>query len=82
MARDRDVKSEMYRVLFVILGAATLEGYSTSISQSEIATVLDMAPQNVNCALKRLVTKGIISKRVEGGKLVGYRINEFFGYKQ
>ncbi len=36
-------------------------------------------PSNVRRAVKTLLEKGIVKKRCEVGKLVGYEIVEFFG---
>ncbi len=79
VAADRSVTGQMLSVLLVIL--ATIDfGSSTSITQAEIALRLKMKRQNVNLTINRLVASGIISKRTEGGKIIGYRVNEHFGY--
>lgn len=80
VARDREVTAETLRVLLVILATAEVDK-STSISQAEMARILGMKRQNVNFAISKLVAKGIISKRIEGGKIFGYRVNEYFGYR-
>lgn len=75
IACDREVTGEMLRVLLVVL--ATLETSSSSpVSQAEIGELLGMKRQNVNQAINRLVRKGILEKRVQGGKITGYRIRE------
>jgi DNA-binding MarR family transcriptional regulator len=80
VARDREVTGEMLRVLLVIL-AKRETSESTNLSQAEIAGILFMKRQNVSAAINRLVAKGIIKKRTEGGKLVGYRVEEYFGFE-
>jgi DNA-binding MarR family transcriptional regulator len=78
VAQDKDIKGETYRVLFTIIGIANGQSFA-DIAQAEIAAILTMTPRSVNRAIKLLEQKQIISKRYEGGKLVGYRISQYFG---
>lgn len=80
IAGDRDVTGEMLRVLLVLLAKVEV-GSSTLITQAEIARILGMKRQNVSKAINRLVAKGIISKRIESGKILGYRVVDHFGYR-
>ncbi len=78
IARDRSITGEALRVLLVVLSAIE-EGYFSSVTPREIGRILDIHEPSVRRAVRCLVEKGIIRKRHEQGKLVGYEIVEFFG---
>ena len=72
IASDKELTSETLRVLLVII--ATLDDSFAQISQVEIAKEIGIKREQAARAIRRLVQKGIITKELRGGKLVGYRI--------
>ncbi len=65
----------------VLLMCASVEyGAYAPLTPAEIARVLELHESSVKRSLKDLVEKGIVKKRYESGKLVGYEIVEFFAY--
>ncbi len=78
IARDSAISGESLRVLLVLI-ASVEYGYFSPVTPAVIAKTLDRRPSNVKRAVRPLVEKGIVRKRYEAGKLVGYEIVEFFG---
>lgn len=71
IATDRNLTRNDIRVLLTLL--ANTQGFSAEIPQTEIAQKLGMKTSHVSRAIGNLCSKGFISKKRIGGKLVGYR---------
>ncbi len=78
IAKDSSINGESLRVLLVLVSFVEY-GHFSPIIPAEIGRVLGKRPSNVRRAVKTLLEKGIVKKRCEAGKLVGYEIVEFFG---
>lgn len=74
IASNKDLKGADFRVLLTLL--ANSEGLKAEIRQTEIAQKLGLKASHVSRAIGNLCNKGIIEKKVVGGKLVGYRFAE------
>jgi hypothetical protein len=79
LAKDDEISKISLRVLMYLMGTLDFENY-IQVRQSEIVNELSIDKGNVSRAVRCLVDRGIISKRVSG-KLSGYRLNEFYGWK-
>jgi DNA-binding MarR family transcriptional regulator len=75
LAKDKEITGECYRVLMVLLGQLDFENY-IYVPQREIAEMLEMRPQHVNRAIKRLMQKGVLLHSTRG-----YRLNHNYGWK-
>ena len=49
------------------------------LTPAAIARVLELHESSVKRSIRDLVENGVLKKRYESGKLVGYEITEFFG---
>lgn len=79
IATDRSIGAECYRVLFAILGSLTDESFAP-MTPTLLAQVLHMHESSVKRAVRVLVAKGVLRKRLtQAGKLIGYEVVEFFG---
>lgn len=76
-AARRDVGLEVYRV-FMYLNARLDFHNVICVPQTEIAKFLDMKPQNVNRAIKKLVELGIL---IPGSTASAWRLNPQAGWK-
>lgn len=63
----------MFLVLFVILGSLK-DSYSTDRIQTEIARILGINKERVYRTITHLSTKEIITKRIEGQKILGFGV--------
>ncbi len=81
IARDHSITGEALRVLLVVLSFIE-EGYFSSVTPREIGRILDIHDPSVRRAVRCLVEKGIMRKRYESGKLVGFEVVEHFGAKE
>jgi len=72
IALDKEIRGKDLRVLMLLL--STAEGSSTEISQAEISKKLGMKSSNVSRAISNLCSRGVIEKKRQGGKIIGYRL--------
>jgi hypothetical protein len=79
IARDKELTIEPYRVLMLLLGKLDFQNW-IHVSQNEIARELGMRQPNVSRALKLLIEKNILLRH-QSGKLSGYRLNPYYGWK-
>lgn len=80
LGRDADLSGQDYRVLMIYLGNLDFENF-IQISQSYIATDLNIRKERVSESTKRLVEKGILIKGLKVGRHQTYRLNAFYGWK-
>jgi DNA-binding MarR family transcriptional regulator len=66
--------------IVLLLYASVEYGAYAPLTPAEIARVLELHESSVKRSIKGLVEKGVVKKRYESGKLVGYEIVELFGY--
>jgi DNA-binding MarR family transcriptional regulator len=81
IARDRSITGEALRVLLVVLSSIE-EGYFSSVTPREIGQILNVHDPSVRRAVRCLVEKGVMRKRYESEKLVGFEVVEHFGAKE
>jgi hypothetical protein len=79
IAKDKELTTEPYRVLMVLLGRLDFQNW-IYVSQKETARELGMKKSSVSRAFKLLIEKGILLKH-QSGKLHGYRLNPYYGWK-
>jgi hypothetical protein len=80
IAADRDIGGEALRVFLYLNGRLDFENLIV-VPQVEVAEALGMTRQSVNRALKLLVTKGIIVRAPQTGKVTALRLNPHYGWK-
>ena len=80
IAQDKDLTTEPYRVLMILLGKLDFENW-IHVSQTEIAEILNMKRQQVSRAIKLLEKKGILLRSPKIGRSYGYRLNPYYGWK-
>ncbi len=66
--------------IVLLLYASVEYGAYAPLTPAKIARVLELHESSVKRSIKGLVENGIVKKRYESGKLVGYEIVEFFAY--
>ncbi len=80
VAKDKDIKGETYRVLFLICARLDFENW-VQISVTEIANELGMHQPDVSKAMKVLETKEIILRGPKVGRSYAFMLNPEFGWK-
>jgi biotin operon repressor len=80
IAKDKDLTTEPYRVLMILLGRLDFENW-IHVSQTEIAEILNMKRQQVSRAIILLEKKGILLRSPKIGRSYGYRLNPYYGWK-
>lgn len=80
LAQDREITGEVRRVLDYFFGKLDFENY-LHVSQSEIADILGLQKSHVSRAVKILCDKKIILKGPKIGRIITYRLNEYYGWK-
>jgi hypothetical protein len=80
LAKEKDLTGQDYKVLLIYLSNLDFENF-LQISQSWIATDLEIPKQRIYESTKKLVEKGILIKGLKVGKHQTYRLNAFYGWK-
>jgi predicted transcriptional regulator len=80
LGMDKDITINDFRVLTVLFGRLEYENW-LYITQQEIADQLGLQRPNVTKCLKKLIDKGIILKGSKLGKVNGYRLNAYYGWR-
>ena len=78
LLKDKRVTGLGLRIL-LLLYASVEYGAFSPITPAAIARVLELHESSVKRSIRDLVESGVLKKRYESGKLVGYEITEFFG---
>lgn len=79
LAQD-PVSGESMRVLFALCAVLDFENY-LSISQVELAKLINMKQPHISRALKELTERSIIIKGAKYGRSATYRLSPTFGFK-
>jgi DNA-binding MarR family transcriptional regulator len=79
LLRDKRLTGSGLKIL-LLLYASVEYGSFAPITPARIARLLGTQESSVKRSIKGLVENGIVNKRYESGKLVGYEIVEFFAY--
>ena len=80
LAKDKDIKGETHRVLWIIIGILDFENW-VQLSVTEIAKELKMHRPDVSKAMKVLETKEIILRGPKVGRSYAFMLNPDFGWK-
>ncbi len=80
LAKDKDIKGETHRVLWLIIGILDFENW-VQLSVTEIAKELGMHRPDVSKAMKVLETKEIILRGPKVGRSYAFMLNPEFGWK-
>ena len=80
LAKDKDIKGETHRVLWLIIGILDFENW-VQLSVTEIAKELKMHRPDVSKAMKVLETKEIILRGPKVGRSYAFMLNPEFGWK-
>ena len=80
LAKDRDIKGETHRVLWIIIGILDFENW-VQLSVTEIAKELTMHRPDVSKAMKVLEEKEIILRGPKVGRSYAFMLNPEFGWK-
>ena len=80
LAKDKDIKGETHRVLWIIIGILDFENW-VQLSVTEIAKELKMHRPDVSKAMKVLEEKEIILRGPKVGRSYAFMLNPEFGWK-
>ena len=80
LAKDKDIKGETHRVLWLIIGILDFENW-VQISITEIGNELGLKQQAVSRAMKVLEEKQIILRGPKVGRSYAFMLNPDFGWK-
>ena len=80
LAKDKDIKGETHRVLWLIIGILDFENW-VQLSVTEIAKELKMHRPDVSKAMKVLEEKEIILRGPKVGRSYAFMLNPDFGWK-
>jgi DNA-binding transcriptional regulator GbsR (MarR family) len=80
LAKDKDIKGETHRVLWLIIGILDFENW-VQLSVTEIANELNLKRPNVSKAMKVLEDKQIILRGPKLGRSYAFMLNPEFGWK-
>jgi DNA-binding transcriptional regulator GbsR (MarR family) len=80
LAKDKDIKGETHRVLWLIIGILDFENW-VQISITEIAEELGLKQPSVSRAMKVLEEKEIILRGPKVGRSYAFMLNPEFGWK-
>ncbi len=80
LAKDKDIKGETHRVLWIIIGILDFENW-VQLSVTEIAKELKMHRPDVSKAMKVLEEKEIILRGPKVGRSYAFMLNPDFGWK-
>ncbi len=80
LAKDKDIKGETHRVLWIIIGILDFENW-VQLSVTEIAKELGMHRPDVSKAMKVLEEKEIILRGPKVGRSYAFMLNPDFGWK-
>ena len=80
LAKDKDLTLEHHRVLHFLFGCLDFDNF-IQISQTDIASELDMKKQNISRTINLLVEKKIILRGPKIGRSSSFRLNPNFGWK-
>jgi DNA-binding transcriptional regulator GbsR (MarR family) len=80
LAKDKDIKGETHRVLWLIIGILDFENW-VQISATEIGKELNLKQQSVSRAMKVLEDKQIILRGPKVGRSYAFMLNPEFGWK-
>ncbi len=80
LAKDRGIKGETHRVLWIIIGILDFENW-VQLSVTEIAKELTMHRPDVSKAMKVLEEKEIILRGPKVGRSYAFMLNPEFGWK-
>ena len=75
LLRDKRITGLGLRIL-LLLHASVEYGSFSSTTPAKIARVLDIHESSVKRSIRHLVESGLLKKRYESGKLIGYEILE------
>ena len=80
LAKDKDIKGETHRVLWIIIGILDFENW-VQLSITDIAKELKMHQPDVSKAMKILEEKEIILRGPKVGRSYAFMLNPEFGWK-
>ncbi len=80
LAKDKDIKGETHRVLWLIIGILDFENW-VQLSVTEMANELKMHRPDVSKAMKVLEDKEIILRGPKVGRSYAFMLNPDFGWK-
>ena len=80
LAKDKDIKGETHRVLWLIIGILDFENW-VQLSITDIAKELEMHQPDVSKAMKKLEEKEIILRGPKVGRSYAFMLNPEFGWK-
>ena len=80
LAKDKDIKGETHRVLWLIIGILDFENW-VQLSVTEIAKELKMHRPDVSKAMKVLEQKEVILRGPKVGRSYAFMLNPEFGWK-
>ena len=80
LAKDKDIKGETHRVLWLIIGILDFENW-VQLSVTEIAKELKMHRPDVSKAMKVLEQKEVILRGPKLGRSYAFMLNPDFGWK-
>lgn len=75
-----NLSKEEYRVLMMLITLIGIE-QGTKINQAGMARELGMERQNINRAIKGLIERGVLSRKLKQNRVTRYELNDlFFNY--
>ena len=80
LSQDTDLTKYALRVFLRICADLDFENW-IQISQTDIATELQLKRSNVSAAIKQLTQKGILLRGEKVGRSFSYRLNPDYGWK-
>ena len=80
LAKDKDIKGETHRVLWIIIGILDFENW-VQLSITDMAKELKMHQPDVSKAMKVLEEKEIILRGPKVGRSYAFMLNPEFGWK-
>ena len=80
LAKDKDIKGETHRVLWLIIGILDFENW-VQLSITDMAKELEMHQPDVSKAIKKLEQKQIILRGPKVGRSYAFMLNPDFGWK-
>jgi len=80
LAKDKDLQGQPMRVLLALFAKLDFENF-IAISQVELAREVELRPERISEAIKRLKARGVILPGPKVGTAQTYRLNPGYAWK-
>lgn len=80
LAKDKTISGQSKDVLLFMLSRMKYENEIT-LQQNYIAEELEISPQRVSAAIRKLIERGILIKAQKHGHTPSYLLNQAYGWK-